>query len=257
MEGATDNLYKPPEHVAAPRSPAAEVTLNGYTSLLRRAKVVVALLAIWGAVSLTMTGVELYVLSLVPDVMAGLLSPREVDELVSLEETVGLVSLLMLLVTALVFLRWVRTVHENLVGLERESDVTPSAAVTAYFIPFLNFVRPYRHMLQAWRLSAPKRSEREAPSPIAIWWGAWIASGVLGYMTRLAGTSADAPHSLLVGVQGALAIAAAFFCAQVVLKLSERQERAAARTKRRWRKRRRRKARKRKRRLFADEREAV
>ncbi len=238
MTELADNPYKPPTRLPSGQRPVRKVVLNGYASLLALSKWLAGLLAFSALFSAADAMGQVYLIGLYRDAVQG--SAQAANTLNTLAEQAQLLELLGLLITLvslLAFLTWVRRVHTNLRALERTSDIAPKSAVVAYFIPFLNLWRPYQHMKQAWRLSAPKKSERDTVSMIGPWWTVWVLRGLGSTAARLM-RSADFEDQLIVGIiTSVVSCAVAGLTAKLVLQLSERQERAAARCKRRWRKR--------------------
>jgi uncharacterized protein DUF4328 len=96
------------------------------------------------------------------------------------ETLIGVLLLASALGAAITFLRWLHLLYQNLsasriVGL----DYGASAAVWSFFIPFVNLVRPYRVMREAWRASAAIAHGEPIPSDwdtadahwmIGLWW---------------------------------------------------------------------------------------
>jgi len=214
-----DDLYRPPS--ATPEQ--GVVRLRGYQSPQTLALIASALVGLSGILSLIVLG-------------SRLVSAPEMAALV-----MTIVSPLCVLVAGIAFLAWVHRLHSNISALGKRTTVTPGSAVIHYFIPFLNLVRPYEHMMVAWRLSAPRKSERDTPSPILLWWCMWIGQAVLGAVVGLTtanvsfvdGAPANAGHMVLDLAN----MATAAVCIRMILLLSERQDAAAKRRARQKRKR--------------------
>lgn len=92
-----------------------------------------------------------------------------------------------------VFLMWFFRCYKNLPALDgRSPRFSPAWAVICWFVPFINFIKPYQAMRDLWNESDPDNLPDdelfrvEAPtSPVVIrWWGtfvfAWIVSWVIG-----------------------------------------------------------------------------
>jgi uncharacterized protein DUF4328 len=118
--------------------------------------------------------------------------PNLLDDL-DLSETVGgfvaLFQFLCLVGTAIAFCVWMYKAHANLRVLNvRELRYKSGWAAGAWFVPFLNLVRPCQIAQEIWRASdpsAPRRDARwwqSAPASalIGFWWAAWILGNVLG-----------------------------------------------------------------------------
>ncbi|MEE2641242.1 MAG: DUF4328 domain-containing protein [Planctomycetota bacterium] len=72
------------------------------------------------------------------------------------EMLIGLVTLLVYLVTAIVFLVWFHRAYKNLPALGgRNLATTPGWATGSFFIPILNLFRPYQAVAEIWKTVAP------------------------------------------------------------------------------------------------------
>jgi hypothetical protein len=112
------------------------------------------------------------------------------------EALTGVVQLILYIVTAIVFGRWIYRAHKNLPELgARYLRITPGWAVGSFFVPLLNLWVPYQAMRDLAKASSlPRRWELEATSPpILIWWILWVIVQFLGNATLRMQTQA---HSL-------------------------------------------------------------
>jgi Domain of unknown function (DUF4328) len=70
---------------------------------------------------------------------------------------------------------------------------SPGSTVWWFFIPFLNFVRPYQATAELWNSSEPLTTVRwkfgKTPAILRIWWGAWIVSMVFGVFESRTGAT--------------------------------------------------------------------
>ncbi len=87
--------------------------------------------------------------------------------------------LLILVVTAVVFLRWTYLSSRNVRSLGADAlKFTPGWAVGWYFIPIANLWKPYEALKETFKASHPDFTEnwREAPHPaiMPLWWTLWI-----------------------------------------------------------------------------------
>jgi hypothetical protein len=162
----------------------------------------------------------------------------------------------LLLVTAIVFLRWVH----RLVTLTRALGApdlrwTPSQAVWGFIIPFVSLVRPYQVLrdvqqrldpeevappaprlerdLQAdYRSSAlvlPPRAKALTSSLLGLWWGSFIAMSVVARLANAFVKGATTTHAVVAAyhsdmLASGLAVVAAALCMQVVRSLTARLE---------------------------------
>jgi hypothetical protein len=98
------------------------------------------------------------------------------------------VNQILFLTAFIVFMTWVYRSMANLPGLGAMNlSFTPSGAVWAYFIPFVNLVRGHQVMATIWRESQPAAfDEGGKPLPrkatlVHWWWGLYIFNIVSSY----------------------------------------------------------------------------
>ncbi len=84
--------------------------------------------------------------------------------------------------TVFFFMLWTYAARGNLRALGvRRLDYTTAWSVTGWWIPGLNFVRPYQVLREIWKASDPATSDRfewkRAPTPpiLVFWWIAFVA----------------------------------------------------------------------------------
>ncbi|MFJ4781047.1 DUF4328 domain-containing protein [Streptomyces sp. NPDC088762] len=123
----------------------------------------------------------------------------------------GLLQLLTVLPTVVVFIVWFHRVRSN-GGIFRPDAFTLSRgwAIGAWFVPVANLFLPCRIALQTWRASTqrgPDGSERTAPAVLLTsWWVVWVLAAVLGRVFSRIYMEADTVDELLPA--GLLGIAA-------------------------------------------------
>ena len=238
MPSELDQIYRPPATPASkpPRRPPGK--LHGYTPLRTLTRVVAVCIAVCAAQSVLTLSTNAYVIVHLEETLAQRGAPFSVIS--TLNNYAPSVALLSFVVAGVTFLTWVYRVHGNIPALGRRSVVTPTGAVLHYFFPFLNLVRPWQHMMVAWRLSSPKKSLRDAPSTIGWWWATWMARGVvfglIAYLAEpaVAASSWDRLERIRFAagskiVLDLMNILAAGFCVQMLFALNARQEQAAQR----------------------------
>jgi hypothetical protein len=135
---------------------------------------------------------------------------------------------LVYLTTAIVFLWWMARCYRNLPAISSWPRRWGTGwAVGSWFVPFLNLVRPYKIVREAWWVSAhPDEAETPGASPrgtavMAWWWAFHILMDVLGNIVFRLSMSADTPSELVVfsyvGIAAdAVSIVAAIFALAVV-----------------------------------------
>ena len=127
----------------------------------------------------------------------------------------------LLVVTAIVFLIWMHRVYANLSSLDYRPKQTPGWAVSSWFFPVLNIVRPFNAMKEIYAASDPERKVGEpvaedAPGLMVAWWMTWLIGGIIGQVVfRIpAENNAQIAHltwasMLVAGIWAACAILAA------------------------------------------------
>lgn len=196
------------------------------------------------------------VLTIIMDVVGMLSGIAEVrlvsriinGEFVTLEEAesnddrqalVGGIQLAVFGVTALLFLVWIYRAYKNLRAFNVEGlKYSPGWAVGGWFVPILNWWRPYQVMSEIWRGSSPEAVgtndrtwERIPASPLlGFWWALWIIGGFVGsFLLRSIFSEPEdleqlRTYSVAVVVGDGIEIPAAILAILVVSQITSRQE---------------------------------
>jgi len=135
------------------------------------------------------------------------------------------------------FLRWFHRLYKNVHWMAQsqlELDGTPSWpvkhtpgwAVGSFLVPFLNWVRPYQIMKEAWQRSAPERLTHRH-GLLSLWWAAWLISNLMGQVAWRMSDGSDIGSLIqLTNVQivsSLVNIAAALLAMAVVFKQTQFQ----------------------------------
>ena len=102
------------------------------------------------------------------------------------QQLVGIIQFSLFIITGVVFLRWIYFSNSNSRSLGASGmQFTPGWTIGYYFVPFLNFYKPYRAMKEIWKTSKdPKNWEMvKTPSLFPQWWTLWLISGFLGQVS--------------------------------------------------------------------------
>jgi hypothetical protein len=100
------------------------------------------------------------------------------------EREVAVLQVLLYIVTAIVFGRWIYLAHRNLPSLDaRYLRFRPGWAIGSFFVPIINLWAPYQAMRDLAKASrSPRHWELEdTPPVIIIWWMLWL---IVGFMER-------------------------------------------------------------------------
>ncbi len=119
----------------------------------------------------------IYILTVVSGFMElNLLKDRYTREEAALNDIreliVGLLYVVAYIVTAITFLRWIHRANLNCHGFGAEGmKFTPGWSIGYYFIPILNFFKPYQAMKEIWKVSTnPVGWKNVKGSPLLDWW---------------------------------------------------------------------------------------
>jgi len=139
------------------------------------------------------------------------------------QRLIGIVQIIGLLITAVVFLCWIHRGNANArqlgaIGMR----FTPGWSVGWYFIPIANLWKPYQAMKEIWRASAApaqwQSSHRSAVLP--WWWFFFLVSGIAGNVSfRLALVAKQIPLLIAADVAGVTSDAASIAAALLALAL--------------------------------------
>jgi hypothetical protein len=154
---------------------------------------------------------------------------------------IGVLELLVLTGTAIVWLTWLHGAYQNLalVGTTR-SRFSTAWAVAYWFIPFINVVRAYQVMKDLW-LRSDSRNDRDAydtlPAPDLLrgWWGTSLAWGALEPVVASLAEAARTPQELtnvtdLGMVVNAIGVVASVLAIRVVREIDAQQRGFGCRT---------------------------
>ena len=99
---------------------------------------------------------------------------------------IALIALCIMIVSIVTFIRWFRRAYFNLHQLSPNMKYSEGMAAGCWFIPFINFYRPYEIMKEMFEKSnyilnkSGSDLNEESPSNIAgLWWTLWIISTVI------------------------------------------------------------------------------
>ncbi|HKP84520.1 MAG TPA: DUF4328 domain-containing protein [Blastocatellia bacterium] len=168
----------------------------------------------------------------------------------SRQQLISWLQILVYLVTAIIFLMWIHRAYRNLKALgARTTTYSPGWAVGYFFVPFLNLVRPYEVVKEIWRDSNPDvgipddlvkhrglslGQYSSTTSLIGLWWGFWLASNFVTYLTARFSRNASDPNDFLIATYGFIAgdllsVVAAVAAILVIKKIDAMQEEKHAR----------------------------
>jgi hypothetical protein len=163
--------------------PTGYVPLDSYR---RAAVITLALVMLLAAAGVVSSWLEI---QLFDEAIGGdPITQSEADANDTRQGVIAIIQLATLLVCVVFFIRWLHRAYKNLDYLgpgNRRFDT--GWAIGAWFVPFLNLVRPLRIVNDVWRAAA-----RREPTPlVAVWWTVWIVSNVLDSIASRSNSDAD------------------------------------------------------------------
>ena len=153
---------------------------------------------------------------------------------------VGLPQTAVGIATIVLFLVWFHRAYKNLPALgARRLRWTAGWSIGAWFVPFLNLVRPKAIANDIWKASDPELPGetalwRERPvSPLVHWWWAVYLLSIISITFTFDDTglpdSGDVTVARIAAVRSALGVVAAFLAIRMISRVTERQRERAER----------------------------
>ncbi|WP_394846975.1 DUF4328 domain-containing protein [Pendulispora brunnea] len=131
----------------------------------------------------------------------------------------GLFTVLAHLAAALCYCLWLHRAASNVHAFGGYMTFSPGACVGWFFVPFANWVKPYRAVSELWVASHPRAHRTK--SMLDAWWATWIISS---FLQTAAGRISDMSLAGTIGLGGTLFTAiAAYFCIAVMRAISQGQ----------------------------------
>ena len=212
---------------AAPSAPAETSGPLRFRSSRTRAMVAMAALAVAGVLDLAsvvhLTGFS----QLADDVVSGAAGSVEANAFDATTATIGGLFAIALVVCGIAYLAWLSRAVENAPALGAGTPPhSPRGAIGWWFVPFANFVIPYRIVADLHdRLATAVDSDRARPLLLG-WWLTWLGGNLIGYGTRFTGSdSIDQLKSAITitMVSDALNVVAAVLAILVIRRILGRE----------------------------------
>jgi len=152
----------------------------------------------------------------------------------------GVLDLIIYWTTIVFFLMWLYRAYNNAQAFNpsRRLEYSPGWAVGSFFIPFVNWVVPYRAVKDVWQKSGPAHegllSEPASPAYFPVWWLFWLLASIAGNISMRVSFNENVPErtaTMISIVASALSIVAAVFAYLVVNAIDKRQEETSGRVK--------------------------
>ena len=108
---------------------------------------------------------------------------QKADESDTRQAFIALSYLVVFVVSGILILKWLYRANYNVKQLgAKDMEFTPGWSIGYYFIPIVNLWKPFQAMKELWKTSVNPTNWQslKSPSTIALWWGLWIVSNLLG-----------------------------------------------------------------------------
>lgn len=143
----------------------------------------------------------------------------------------GVVHFGALLATIAAYITWLYRVYDNLEALGATREHGLGWAIGAWFVPFLNLVRPFQIVRETFQKSGGY-DVGETPVIVGAWWGCWVISNVLSQIgLRMQPDLFAEPTEegkIVNTAASVLAVVAAVLAILVIREIGERQKARAA-----------------------------
>jgi len=100
------------------------------------------------------------------------------------QSMIGMVSLVVVVVSAILILRWIHRANYNARQLGAENmKFSPGETIVWFFIPVLSFWMPYRAMKEIWKASKNPSDweEQKTGGILPLWWTLWLITIFLNH----------------------------------------------------------------------------
>lgn len=106
----------------------------------------------------------------------------------TLSRVIACISLAMLVITCVIFIRWFRRAYFNLhIYNPTYASLDEGWAAGSWFVPIQNFIRPLRIMREIWKGSLnilnTNPDSNSSTARLNAWWIAWLVNNVLGQIS--------------------------------------------------------------------------
>jgi hypothetical protein len=112
---------------------------------------------------------------------------------------VGVLLLATGIVSVVTISRWILRVNGNAQRWSNEVTVTPRWNIIWFFVPFASFYQPFEGIRQTWQASLYPEDPASVGVPLfmRLWWGFFIAMGVIGNASFRLSLRAETPADLI------------------------------------------------------------
>ena len=138
----------------------------------------------------------------------GAISDQKANEYDQRESLLGIVWMLSFIVSGVFFLKWIYRANANCKGFgANDMKFTSGWSIGWYFIPIMNFFKPFKAMEEIWLVShkGPEKwqtiedaaKEQNEKKILNLWWLFWIGSFIFGQQSSRLYNKAEDLDSLI------------------------------------------------------------
>ena len=141
----------------------------------------------------------------------------------------GYIGIIMTIITVVFFIRWFRRAYNNLQSMHVPLSFSEGWAAGAWFVPFLNLVRPFQIMKEIWyetqRIYPHRFPVIETSVMVGWWWTLYLAMNIGNNIVFRMGQSAQTLEDLTSFSLGSVIVAlitfpAIYFAIALIRKIS-------------------------------------
>lgn len=157
--------------------------------------------------------------------LANLAMP-EPDPITLIVILVSISTIPILIVSIILVSMWIYRGHDNLRAADFEKEFTPGWSIGWFFVPFANFVMPFRAMRELWNLSHRDADDIHAVSApqLTQWWGFWLGGNILSYIGTRLNQDSGGFTLIIAGIGSILLAAAALWLRAIVKEVTAAQQ---------------------------------
>ncbi len=98
----------------------------------------------------------------------------------SRERMIGIIYLIANIISAITFIMWFRRAYFNLHLIDKHLKFSEGWAAGCWFVPFVNWFRPYNIMQEMYETTKRLLSDRQSTSFVGWWWAFWLLASISG-----------------------------------------------------------------------------
>jgi hypothetical protein len=104
---------------------------------------------------------------------------------------------------------WIYRANANAHSFSDYMSISPGGAIGWYFVPIANLFKPFQAMKETWLASHYGGNWHSEPVPSSVnwWWGLWLATNMLGWLSFQVGLTASESAAQSVAIVDVLTAA--------------------------------------------------